>query len=122
MGDFDDFLDPAPAQFTGDTLLERVSRAYEDAVDEFGNAADTAALRENDYLRAYAVAWAEAVEDGVPSTARDKHCKTRKDVVDAQADWNRAVAAEKRCKAKVQELQTRMTAAMSHQRFVREGT
>lgn len=117
-----DFLDPEPAQFTGDSLLERVSRAYEDAVDAFGNACDQAALRENDYLRVYAIAWAVAVEDQVPSTARDKHCKVQADVVNAQTDWNRAVAAEKRARAKVQELQTRMTAAMAHQRFVREGT
>lgn len=122
MGDYDDFLDPPPAQFTGDSLLERVSRAYEEATDAYGNACDAAALAENAYLREFAVAWAVAIEDGVPATARDKHCKVQDDVVTMHQQWNRAVASEKRCRSKVQELQTRMTAAMAHQRFIREGT
>lgn len=117
------FTDPDPIpQFAGDTLLERVSRAYEDAVDTYGNACDQAALRENDYLRAFAMAWAVAVEDGVAATVRAKHCDNQPDVLDARQEWNRAAAAERRCKAKVQELNARLTAAMSHQRFVREGT
>ncbi len=122
MGDYDDFLDPEPAQFTGGDLLERVSRAYEEAVDAYGNACDAAAMAENSYLKEYALAWADAVETGVPATARDKHCKVQHDVVEAHQNWNRALAGEKRCRAKTQELQTRMTAAMAHQRFVREGT
>jgi hypothetical protein len=119
---YTDFLDPEPAQFTGDSLLERVSRAYEEATDAYGNACDAAAMAENLHLKEYATAWVVAIEDGVPATARDKHCKVQPDVVKTQQEWNRAAALEKRCKAKVQELQTRMTAAMAHQRFIREGT
>jgi hypothetical protein len=117
-----DFLDPEPAQFTGETLLERVSRAYEDAVDAYGNACDLAAFAENDYLRQFAAAWAVAVEDGVAATVRAKHCDNQKDVMDARLDWNRAAATERRSRAKVEELKNRLTAAMAHQRFVREGT
>jgi len=111
-----------PSQFAGDSLLERISRAYEDAVDAYGNACDQAAIYENVYLAKFAMAWARAVEDKVPATTRSKHCDNQSEVVEARLDWNRALAAEKRCKAKVQELQTRMTAAMAHQRYVREGT
>lgn len=115
--------DPEPIpQFAGDTLLERVARAYEDAVDEYGNACDEAALRENDYLRAFAQAWAIAVEDGVAATVRSKQCDNQKAVLEARLDWNRAAAAEKRCKAKVEEMKNRLTACMAHTRFLREGT
>jgi DICT domain-containing protein len=117
-----DPFDPEPAQFTGESLLERVSRAYEEAVDAYGNACDDAALKENVYLAAHATAWVHAIEDGVAATVRDKHCKAQGNVCAALQDWNRALAAEKRSKAKVQEMNTRMTAAMSHQRMVREGT
>lgn len=117
------FTDPDPVpQFAGDTLLERVSRAYEDAVDAYGNAADAAAFAEARYKRAFAEAWAVAVEDRIAATVRSKHCENQPDVLEASIEFDRAAAAEKRCKAKVQELQTRMTAAMSHQRFIREGT
>lgn len=117
-----DFLDPEPAQFTGDTLLERVSRAYEDAVDAYGNACDKAAIDENVYLAKFAMAWAVAVEDGIAATVRAKHCDNQSEVLEARLNWNRSQATERRAKAKVQELQARLTAAMSHQRFVREGT
>lgn len=119
---YTDFLDPEPAQFTGDTLLERVSRAYEDKVDEYGRACDAAAVAENDYLREFAMAWAVAVEDHVPATTRSKHCDQQPDVLQARLEWNRAVASEKRVRAKVAELQNRMTAVMSHVRFTREAT
>jgi hypothetical protein len=117
------FTDPDPVpQFAGDSLLERVSRAYEEATDDYGNACDAAAMAENEYLRRFAQEWAVAVEDGVAATVRGKHCDNQQAVLDARIVWNRAAAGEKRCKSKVQELQTRMTAAMAHQRFVREGT
>lgn len=119
----DPFADPGePAQFVGDSLLERISRAYEEAVDDYGNACDTAAMRENDYLRAFAVAWAVAVEDGIAATVRSKHCDNQKDVLAARLDWNRAAATEKRARAKSQELQNRLTACQSHVRFLREAT
>ena len=121
MSEFDPF-DPEPAQFVGDSLLERVSRAYEDAVDAYGNAADKAALAENEYLRQFAMAWAVAVEDGVAATVRAKHCDNQKDVLEARLSWNRAAAAEKRARAKSQELQNRLTACMAHTRFIREAS
>jgi hypothetical protein len=116
------FSDPAPSQFTGETLLERVARAYESKVEEYGDACDEAAIAENAYLREFAMAWAVAVEDSVPSTTRAKHCDQQSDVLAARLEWNRKVAAEKRLRAKVTELQNRMTAAMSYARFIREGT
>lgn len=110
------------AQFTGDTLLERVARAHEAAVDAYGEAVDAAGEAENTYLAAHAAAWAVAVENEVAATTRDKHCNSQPDVMAARQDWNRAVAAEKRCRAKAKELEGRLTAVMAHQRFVREAT
>lgn len=117
------FADPVlPPQFAGDSLLERISRAYEEAVDAYGDACDANAVAENQYLAAHMLAWAYAVEDGVPATTRAKHCDNQKEVAEAKAEWNRAAAIERRCRAKVEELKNRLTAAMAHQRFVREGT
>lgn len=115
------FTDPAP-QFVGDSLLERVSRAYEDAVDEYGNVCDRTAIEENRYLAKFAVAWAHAIEDGVAATVRSKHCDNQSEVLEARMDWNRATAAERRTKAKVEELRNRLTACMAHTRFIREAT
>jgi hypothetical protein len=113
---------PEPAQFTGDTFLERVSRAYEAAVDAYGLAVDAAALAEAKYKRAFAEAWAVAVEDKVPATTRAKHCDNQPGVLEASIDFDRAAAAERRCRMKADELKNRQVAAMSHQRFIREAT
>lgn len=114
-------FDP-PSQFEGDTLLERISRTYEEAVDAAGNAFDGEALAENEFLRLWAMAWAMAVEDGVAITNRDKHCNAQKDVCEARQEWNRAIAKRKRTVLKAGEMEHRQMAAMSHQRFIREGT
>ena len=111
-----------PSQFAGDSLLERISRAYEDAVDAYGNACDQAAIYENVYLAKFAMAWAVAVEDGVAATVRSKHCDNQSEVLEARLDWNRAAATEKRAKAKVEEMKNRLTACMAHTRFIREGS
>lgn len=122
MGSYDFPQTVEPAQFAGDSLLERVSRAYEEAVDIYGSACDRAADAENAYLREWAIGWARAVEDGVPATTRDKHVNAQPDVNAARQEWNRAQAAEKRCKAKATELAARMSAVQSHVRFLREGS
>ncbi|HMI47107.1 MAG TPA: hypothetical protein VK481_00390 [Gemmatimonadaceae bacterium] len=118
----DPFADPAPPQFEGDSLLERISRAYEEAVDLYGDACDDNAAKENEYLKLHAQAWVHAIEDGVAATVRSKHCDNQQDVCDARQTWNRAMATERRSRAKVEELKNRLTAVMSHTRFVREGT
>lgn len=119
----DPFADPIePPQFSGDTLLERVSRAHEEACDAWADAIDDAASAENAYLAVHSKAWAYAVEDGVAATVRDKHCNAQPDVCEARQAWNRAVAAEKRYRVKASELENRLTAVMAHQRFIREAT
>lgn len=116
------FSDPLPAQFTGETLLERVAREHERVIDELGNAYDGEALAENEYLRLFQTAWAHAVEDQIPATTRAKHCDNSKDVCEARQEFVRATAKTKRTKAKADELQHRLMAVMAHQRFVREAT
>jgi hypothetical protein len=117
-----DFDVLAPPQFVGDSLLERVARAYEEAVDVYGDACDQNAVAENGYLREFALAWAHAVEDKVPATTRAKHCDTQPLVLAARQEWNRAQATERRCREKCRELSERLSAVQSHLRFVREGT
>lgn len=113
---------PSGDQFTGDSLLERVARSYEEAIDQYGKACMETAEAENAYLRLHSLAWAQAVEEGVAATVRDKHCNSQKDVCEARMEWNRAQASEKRWRAKANELENRLTACMAHQRFIREAT
>lgn len=116
------FADPTPAQFTGESLLERVAREHERVIDALGDAYDAEAVAENEYLRLFQTAWAHAVEDGVPATTRAKHCDNAPDVCEARQDFVRATAATKRTKAKADELQHRLMAVMAHTRFIREAT
>jgi hypothetical protein len=117
-----DFLDPEPAQFQGDSLLERICRAYEDAVDKAADAYDLEAIAENVYLAERSKAWAYATEDKVAISARSKHVDCQPDVTSAKQEWNWAVAYRDRCRDKARELEHRMMSCMSHQRMVREGT
>lgn len=119
---YTDFLDPEPPQFTGDTLLERISRAVEDAVNAAGDAYDEEADAENLYLLEKSKAWAYATEDKVAISARSKHCDNQPDVVVAHMAWNRAIAKRKRCTDKADELERRQMASMSHQKFVGGAT
>lgn len=116
------FVDPTPAQFTGDSLLERISRDYEQAIDRAADAWDAEAVAENAYLAERAKAWAYATEDRIAITARSKHVENQPEVVAAHMEWNRAIAYRKRCVDKAGELERRQMAAMSHQRFIREAT
>lgn len=109
-------------QFTGESLLERVARAYEAAIDRAADAYDAEAEAENEYLRLHATAWAMAVEDQIAATVRDKHCQVQPEVVKARMAWNRAIAQRKRCTDKSRELENRLTAVMAHNRFMREAT
>jgi hypothetical protein len=110
-------FDPVPsdAQFQGDTLLEKISRAYEEAIDAAGDA-------ENLYLAERSKAWAYAVEDKIAISGRAKHVDCQPEVTKALQEWNRAIAKRKRCADKAEELQHRQMACMSHQRFIREAT
>lgn len=108
----DFFADTRPS-----SPLESLSDALERATDRYAIACDEAAVAENDYLRAYAVAFttSEAAATVRPKTAE---CAA----VEERAVWNIKVAAEKAARAKVEEVKHRLMAAMSHQRFVREQT
>ena len=108
----DDFFTPAR------TAAEQLSELLEHATDAYVNACVEAAEAENMYLRAYHVGWAEATVDGVAATVRSKSADNRSDVVEAKCAWNLAVAREKACRAKCDELKNRLVAALSHQKMV----
>lgn len=95
-----------------------LSDKLEEATDAYGNACDDAAIKENEYLLRFSKAYAVAVEDKVAQTIRREHCNAQEDVTEARQDWNRAIATEKRTKAKVEELRHRLMAALSHQKFI----
>jgi hypothetical protein len=113
---------PSDAQFSGDSLLERISRAYEEAIDAAGDAYDDEADAENVYLAERAKGWAYATEDKVAITGRSKFVDCQPEVTKALQEWNRAIAKRKRCADKANELEHRQMACMSHQRFIREAS
>lgn len=89
----------------------------EECTDAYAKACDAAAEAENDYLRAYAIAFTNL---DVPATIRPKSAECA--AVEERALWNIAAAQEKSARAKVEEIKHRLMACMSHQRFVREAT
>lgn len=99
------------------SVLSQLSTRLEQVTDEYASACDEAAEKENDYLRAYAIAFTTSE---VAATIRPKTAECA--AVEERALWNIATAKEKAAKAKVEEVKHRVMAAMSHQRFVREAT
>lgn len=99
------------------TVLSDLSTRLEEVTDAYAQACDDAAGAENDYLRAYAIAFTTS---DVPATVRPKTAECA--AVEERAIWNIKTAAEKSAKAKVEEVKHRLMACMSHQRFIREQT
>lgn len=108
------FFDPV-SPFDGP--LQEIADALEAATDSFVAACNKNAEAENAYLYAFRRAW--LASDGVPATIRAKHCDQQPGVLEAKAEWNLADAGQRGWKSKCDELQARLTAAMSWQRTVR---
>lgn len=104
------------------TVLSDLSVRLEEVTDAAAEAFDAEAEAENAYLSAFSAAWAVATEDKVAISARSKHVDADPEVTQAHMDWNRAIAARKRCVAKVEEVRNRLVACQSHMRFVRDQT
>ena len=98
--------------------LLSISDALERATDEWVTALDAEAEAENEYLRKHAVAYARAAADGVAATMRDKHAQAQPDVVEARCAFNLAAARSKACRAKCQQLESRVNASQSYFRLV----
>ena len=99
-----------------DGPLLRLSRQLEEATDAYTAALDAEAEAENAYLRAYAVAFTIGREDGLPVTILDKASQVA--ATDQRTFWNRAVARTKACRAKINELEHRLSAGQSHLKYL----
>lgn len=95
-----------------------VSAALERATDEYVAAIDGEAEAENAYLRAHAIAYAKAAVEGVAATMRDKFANAQPEVVEARCAFNMAAARAKACRAKCQQLESRVNASQSYFRLV----
>lgn len=113
MTDTDFFFDPprfAPS------LDEEFEQASSDAYEAWRDAIDSEATAHNEYLRRLSRGWMECLDLAV--SARKDAANQRSEVVEAHVDWNLAVAHEKRCRAKVDELRERSIRRMAHDKNV----
>jgi len=99
-----------------DGPLLRLARALEDATDAYARALDAEADAENAYLRVYAAAFTMGREDGLPVTILDKASQVA--ATDQRVAWNRAAARAKACRAKINELEHRLSAGQSHLKYL----
>lgn len=96
--------------------LVDLATALEQATDAYVDALNAEAEAENAYLRSYAMAFTVGREDGLAVTILDKASQvaaTRERTV-----WNRAVARTKACRAKISELEHRLSAGQSHLKYL----
>jgi hypothetical protein len=99
------------------TVLSELAVALESATEDYARACDEAAAAENAYLREFHLALAKS---DAPATVRVKQAEGA--AVDERCVWNAKAAVEKACRARVESLRARLSAAQSHQRFVRDQT
>ena len=111
------FSDPVPFN---QGPLAPIEQALEEATDALVEAADEHAEAQCQYLEAVSIAWLHA--DHVAITARGKHCDNQPAVVPLRCAFVRAEARERACRAKCEELKTRLMACMSWQRTVGSQT
>lgn len=102
--------------------VEALSTDLEAQTGVFQQAADAEAEKENQFLTVYALAFRDVQhqEEKIPATLIPKHVETRVPVVAAKCEWNTAKVTKEVAKRKWDELQNRLVAAMSNQRFIRE--
>jgi hypothetical protein len=98
--------------------LESLSDAHEAAGDEWRLAIQLEAEKENEFRRKHAIAWLQASGENIAITARAKHCENQPDVVEAKCEWNLAIARKVSCHSKVEEIQSRIMATMSNNKYM----
>ncbi len=96
------------------SVLSDLSTDLEAWTGSFANAVDAEAVAENRYLLAFHSALAQSE---APTTTKVKLAEG--EAVEPRCAWNLTVATRKACWAKVESLRARLSAAQSHQRFVR---
>lgn len=99
-----------------DGPLLRLARKLEEATDAYTAALDAEAVAENGYLQSYARAFTEGRLDGLAVTILDKAAQVA--ATDARMAWNIAAARTKACRAKINELEHRLSAGQSHLKYL----
>lgn len=98
------------------SVLSDLSQALEKATDDYAAAVYEAAVAENAAERVELTAFAQLRDDGQAVAAAEKLAKLA--ALDERAAHRIKAASEKACHRYVRSLETRITAAMSHQKFV----
>lgn len=102
---------PGQAKAPSEILSDRL----EEVTDTYADACNATAEKENDYLREYARIFTTTE---CAATIRPKTAECG--AVEQRAVWNIALAVERSCKAKVEEVRHRLMAALSHARTIRD--
>lgn len=104
----------------GDTALERIARAREEATDEYRDAIDAEAEAHNAFLLVFSEAILKLRDEGTAATSLTQIAKAM--CLKEENRWNLAKAAKQRCWNKVDELGDRLMAAQSYFKVIREQT
>ena len=102
------------------SVLSKLSTLLEDVTGEYANACDEAAETENAAERVELLAFARLRADGVAIAAAEK--LARKEALEERAIARIKAAAEKSLLRRVKTVESRLNAAQSHTRFIREQT
>lgn len=99
-----------------DGPLLRLSRQLEKYTDEYVVALDNEALAENAYLGTHARAFHMGRVSGLPATLIDKNAQV--EAYMERQQWNITIARTKACRAKINELEHRLSAGQSHLKYL----
>lgn len=102
------------------SVLSELAQLLEQVTDEYAHACDAAAGAENAAERCELVAFARLRDEGQAVAAAEK--LARLEAADERAIARIAGATEKAMLRKVKSVESRLNAAQSHTRFIREQT
>lgn len=102
------------------SVLSDLAQLLEQTTEEYAKACDRAAVEENAAERSELMEYARLRADGVAIAATEK--LARHHALDERAVARIAAATEKATLRKVKSVESRLNAAQSHTRFIREQT
>jgi len=106
---------------TEQTQLSQLATQLEVITDEYAEAEHNAAVAQNAFDKAYAIAYATAVADGAKSVAAAER-EAFHATLDEKATLGLADSAVKVCDKRWKAVDKRLSAAQSYYRFVRDQT
>lgn len=102
------------------SVLSDLAVLLEKMTDDYAEACDSAALSENDAERCELMAFARLRDEGHAVAAAEK--LARREALEERAEARVKAAYEKAMLRKVKSVESRLNAAQSHTRFIREQT